>query len=220
MRKKEPKFKPRSASEAEVVDDILELSSDDEIKDAAEFAQNELVKQDKKSSKISKISAIWTIISTIYAIVTTGIFIGRGWVSQIAAIVLLCILGVYICVFIVLVVVTFKDAKGGATQVKMYKKTLGIFKAIANVVLLSFTAVSMVGMSLEGVDGVLKLIMFIVTFAVGVVQLGLKITLFVMKLIRIQIAKKFKVEFYKFVDGKRKKKSLALKIEESRYKQK
>ncbi len=218
MRKKEAQFKPKTA-EYEGQGEAVPITEDG-LKEAALQKQDELQKQDKKSSVVTKISAVWTIISTLYAIATTGIFIGRGWVSHVASIVLACILGVYVCVFIVLVVFTFKDAKGGTKQVKLYRKTLKIFKAIANVVLLSLAAVSMVGMSFKGIDQVAKLIFFIATFVVAVIQLGLKVTLFAMKLIRMRIAKAFKVEFYKFVDGRKKRKSVAMKYKESRYKQK
>lgn len=220
MKKKEAIFKPREASVDAPANNTTAPQTDSRVHDEVLNAQSDLVKHDKKSSVVTKLSAIWTILSTLYAIVTTGIFIGRGWISHIASIVLLSILAVYICVFIVLVVFTFKDAKGGSKQVKIYRKTLKIFKAIANVVLLSLTAVSMVGMSLEGIDQIAKLIFFIITFVVAVIQLALKITLFVMKLIRMMIAKAFKVEFYKFVDGKQKKKGIVSKVKESRYKQK
>lgn len=218
MRKKEAQFKPKAAA-YEGQGEAAPIT-EDELKEAAIQKQDELQKQDKKSSVVTKISAVWTIIFTLYAIVTTGIFIGRGWVSHVASIVLASILGVYVCIFIVLVVFTFKDAKGGTKQVKLYRKTLKIFKAIANVVLLSLSAVSMVGMSFEGIDQVAKLIFFIATFVVAVIQLGLKVTLFVMKLIRMKIAKAFKVEFYQFVDGRKKRKSIAMKYKESKYKNK
>lgn len=219
MKKKEAKFKPREAGASRPVSDTVP-PSDTQPNDEVTKAQSELVSHDKKSSVVTKLSAIWSILTTLYAIVTTGIFIGRGWISHVVSIVLVSILAVYICVFIVLIVFTFKDAKGGAKQVNIYRKTLKIFKAIANIVLLSLTAVSMVGMSLEGINQIAKLIFFIFTFIVGVIQLALKITMFVMKLIRMRIAKAFKVEYYRFVDGRQKKKGVVSKVKESRYKQK
>lgn len=182
-------------------------------------AHDEYKKQTKKVSVINKLSAVWTIISTIYAIVTTCLFIAKGWVSHVASIVLVSILAVYVCVFIVLVALAVKDIKGGTKRVKLYKKTLKIFKTVASIVLLSLTAVSMVGMSVEGIDQIMKLLAFIITFIVAIVQLGLKIALLIVKLIQMKIAKNFKVEYYKFVDGRKKKKGVMLKLKERKYKE-
>lgn len=197
-----------------------QIVSEQEQAAITESVQSELEKQNKKASKVSKLSAVWTIISTVYAIASTCIFIAKDWVSNALSIVLICILAVFVCVFIVLLVLTFRDVKGGVKRVKMYKKTLKIFKALANVVLLSVTAVSMVGISVTGFSGAAKLIAFIITFIVAVVQLALKITTLIMNLIKIRLAKKFKVEIVKFVDGKKAKKGALDKVKEKSYKKK
>ena len=186
----------------------------------AESVQKEIDKRQKKATVVNKLTAVWTLLSTVYAIASTCLFIAKGWLGDIASIVLVCILAVYVCVFIVLAVMTFRDVKGGTKRVKTFKKTLKIFKASANIILLSIAAVSMVGMSFEGFDVIAKFIAFIVTFVIAAVQLALGVTQLVMKIIRVQISKKFKVEFVKFVDGKKKKKSVLYKLKESRYKNK
>ena len=210
MRKKEPIFKPHTTAEVDPEESVRLTDS----------VQKELDKREKKASLVNKLSAIWTLLSTVYAIASTCLFIAKGWLSDVTSIVLGCILGVYVCVFIVLAVMTFKDVKGGAKRVKMYKKLLKIFKAVANVVLLSITAVSMVGMSLEGIDAVSKLVLFIITFVVAVIQLGLKVASLILKIVRVRVSKKFKVEIVRFVDGKKQKKSASAKLKESKYKDK
>lgn len=81
---------------------------------------------------------------------------------------------------------------------------------------LALTAVSMVGLA-KGEMSLIKWIMFGVSFFVAVVQLVLKITKVVMKAIRKRVAKKFKVEVQKYVDGKRQKKSVVDKMKENSY---
>ena len=212
MKKKEPTFKPKSR---------LEAAPEAERQQAlTESVQKEIHEREKKATVINKLSAIWTLLTTVYAIASTCLFIAKGWLSNAVSIVLICILAVYIVVFIVLAVMTFKDVKGGAKRVKTYKKLLKIFKAVVNVILLSITAVSMVGMSLNGFDAISKLIAFIVTFIVAVIQLGLKIALFAMKMAKSHVAKRFKVEYLRFVDGKEQKKSATQKFKEGRYKDK
>lgn len=182
--------------------------------------KSELNKHEKRATIINKASAIWTLLSTAYAVVSACIFIAKGWVPGAASIALICVLVLYIIVFAVLAVMTFKDVGGGVKRVKTYKRLLKIFKAAANVVLLSISAVSMVGMGIKGLDGVSKLVAFIITLAVAVIQLGLKIVLFAMKLTKAHIARSYKVEYVSFVDGKRQRKSVAQKFKEGSYKDK
>ena len=212
MKNKQPTFKPKTRLEA--------APEGEQTQALTESVQDEIHKREKKATVINKVSAIWTLLTTLYAIASTCLFIAKGWLSNAVSIVLICVLAVYVVVFIVLAVMTFKDVKGGAKRVKTYKKLLKIFKAAANIVLLSITAVSMVGMSLEGFDAVSKLIAFIVTFVVAVIQLGLSIASLVMRLAKAHVAKRFKVEYVSFVDGRKQKKSMSQKFKESRYKNK
>ncbi|MDE7372564.1 MAG: hypothetical protein K2N18_00715 [Clostridia bacterium] len=212
MKNKQPTFKPKSRLEA--------APEGEQTQALTESVQNEIYKREKKATVLNKVSAIWTLLTTLYAIASTCLFIAKGWLGSAVSIVLICILAVYVVVFIVLAVMTFKDVKGGAKRVKTYKKLLKIFKAVANIVLLSITAVSMVGMSLVGFDAVSKWVAFIVTFAVAVIQLGLKIAMLAMKLAKSYVAKRFKVEYFSFVDGRKQKKSAMQKFKESRYKDK
>lgn len=212
MKNKQPTFKPKSRLEA--------APESEQPQALAESVQKEIYERERKATVINKVSAIWTLLTTLYAIASTCLFIAKGWLSNAVSIVLICVLAVYVVVFIVLAVMTFKDVKGGSKRIKTYKKTLKIFKAVANVVLLSITAVSMVGMSLNGFDAVAKLVAFIVTFVVAVIQLGLNVALLAMKLTKSYVAKRFKVEYVSFVDGRKQKKSISQKLKERRYKNK
>jgi len=61
--------------------------------------------------------------------------------------------------------------------------------------------------------------LFGATFLVALVQLALKITKFVMKQVRAAVGKKYKVEVQRFVDGKKKRKTVADSVKEHGYKQ-
>lgn len=207
------KFVPNDyAAEASPID--ASGFSDEQVeKIKAEVAQEE----SKKVSKLQKISAIWTIISTIYAIASTCTFIARGWIEHTLTYVIIALLAVYVAVFIALVVLLFKDPKKIKINLKTYKTLLKIFKAVVNVAFLSLSAVSMAGISSEGMS-ISKWVLFGLTFLVAVVQLGLKVSLFVLKLIRKRLAKNYKVKISRFVDGKKKHKNLVDSIEEKSYK--
>ena len=116
MRRKQPTFKPRSASEigrigaaktvksagdgiaeqkcpqspvapvahvasvkeqsAEAVAEISKPS--DEQLAVSEGVKREIEKRQKKATVINKLSAAWTLLSTVYAIASTCLFIAKG----------------------------------------------------------------------------------------------------------------------------------------------
>ena len=172
--------------------------------------------KDKGMSVVQRLSVVWTIVSTVYAIVSTCTFVAKKWVDSAYAYALIPMLVVLVITFVALVVLTFKDKKKLQTNVKNYKKILGIFKAFVNVFFLAISAVSMAGIA-TGETSLVKWIVFGVTFFVALMQLVLKITKFVMKQVRKAVGKKFKVEIHKFVDGKKKKKSIADSVTEHDY---
>lgn len=216
MKNKKVKFYPRSADafSSSVSPEVSGEGSAVGAEEALARAENERA---KKVGTLAKFSAVFTVISTLYAIVSTCLFIAKGWVSGTVSIVLACILAVYVAVFIVLVVATVKDVKGGTKRIKNYKKFLKIFKALANLIFLCLVAVSMAGMSVAGLKDIARIVSFSVTFAVAVVQLGLKIALLIMRGMRARISKRFKVRIVKFVNGKEMKKGASAKIKERRY---
>ncbi len=173
--------------------------------------------EDKKITAIGKISIVWTVISTVYAIASTCLLIWRGWVPHTVSYVLVGILALYVCVFITLVVLVFRNPKSGKKNVNIYKKIFQIFKIVVNIVYLVMTAISLAGMTQVGMNEVFKWILFALSFGVAVIQLGLKVALLVMKIARMIIAKKFRVEVERFIDGRRQKKNLRAKLEERKY---
>ncbi len=185
----------------------------------AEVGKSETVRVNRETSALRKISAIWTLVSTAYAIVTTCLFVSRDWVSSVVSYVLIAILAVYVLVFIGLIVFVVRDPQRGTKSTKAYKKGLGIFKAVINVVFLALTAVSLTGMAANDMN-VGKWIMFVLTFVVAVVQLGLKICLLAMKLVTRHIAKKYKVKIENYRDGRRKKNGTMDKLTERKYREK
>lgn len=171
---------------------------------------------DKGMTVVQKMSVVWTIISTVYAIVSTCSFVAKKWVDSKYTYALIPLLVLLVIAFVVLVALTFKDKKKLQSNVKDYKKILGIFKAFVNVFFLAISAVSMAGIA-TGETSLAKWFVFGATFLVALVQLTLKITKFVMKKVRKAVGKKYKVEMHKFVDGKKKKKSVVDSVTEHGY---
>ena len=190
--------------------------SQEEVQAAQAVVEQE--EKDKGMSVVQRLSVVWTIVSTVYAIVSTCTFVAKKWVDSAYAYALIPMLVVLVITFVALVVLTFKDKKKLQTNVKNYKKILGIFKAFVNVFFLAISAVSMAGIA-TGETSLVKWIVFAATFFVALVQLVLKITKFAMKQVRKAVGKKYKVEMHKFVDGKKKKKSVADSVTEHSYKQ-
>lgn len=203
-------FKPK----AQEVKPIDQKYSQEEIAAAQAIVEQE--EKDKGMSVVQMLNVVWTIVSTLYAIASTCMFVAKKWVDSIYTYILIPMLAVLVITFVVLVVLTFKDKKKLKTNVKNYKKVLGIFKAFVNVFFLAISAVSMAGIA-TGETSLVKWIVFGVTFFVALMQLVLKITKFVMKQVRKAVGKKFKVEIHKFVDGKKKKKSIEDSITEHDY---
>jgi len=176
-----------------------------------------ITKQQKKASVVNRIGMLWTLLSTVYAIFSTCVFIARGWVPHTVTYVLIGVLCAYVIAFIVLCVLSFKDPKSGKKHTKTYKKTLKIFKAIVNIVFLALTALSMVGMTMTGMN-VVKIIVFSLTFLVAAIQLGLSIARLLLRLTQLHIAKVYTVKVERFVDGRRKRKAVGDKLKENKYK--
>lgn len=176
--------------------------------------------RDKKASVLNKISAAWSLITSLYAIVSTCIFIARGWVSGAVSYGLIGVLAVYVAVFIGLAVLTFRNPRGGAKSVKIYKKLLKIFKALATIVYLVITAISLAAITKVGSNEIVKWIVFVASFVMALVRLGLNIALLVIRIVRMRVARDFKVEVISFVDGNRVTKSVRNRLEERKYRDK
>lgn len=212
---KKAKFVPKAALE-----DKKEISSEYSSEQIA-AATSEVIaeEENKKLTPLQKADVAWTIISTIYAISSVCTFIVKKWVASAYTYALIPMLAVFVGVFIALVALSFKDVKKLKTNIKTYRKVLGIFKAFVNVFFLALTAVSMVGIAMAGNFDLVKWIVFGFTFLVALVQLALKITKFAMKCAKNSLSKKYKVEMHNFKDGAKKKKTTSDKIKENSYKQ-
>ena len=189
--------------------------SQEEVQAAQAVVEQE--EKDKGMSVVQRLSVVWTIVSTVYAIVSTCTFVAKKWVDSAYAYALIPMLVVLVESEILASIIR-KDKKKLKTNVKNYKKILGIFKAFVNVFFLAISAVSMAGIA-TGETSLVKWIVFAATFFVALVQLVFKITKFAMKQVRKAVGKKYKVEMHKFVDGKKKKKSVADSVTEHSYKQ-
>ena len=173
----------------------------------------------EKVSTLRKLSAIWTLISTAYAIVSTCLFVSRDWVSSTASYVLIGILSAYILAFIGLVIFVIRNPKKGTRTAKYYKTILKIYKVIINITFLILTAVSMAGMAATDMSAG-KWFMFIMSFVVAFVQLGFKLALLGFKIARRWVAKRFKVKIVNYRNGKKKKNTMLDGITERQYKDK
>ncbi len=211
-KEKKAKFSPKETQ----VEQIDGKYSQEEIDKATEIVEKK--EKDKGMSVVQKLSVVWTIVSTVYAIASTCMFVSKKWVDSTYAYVLVVMLVLLVAAFVALVALTFKDKKKLQSNVKNYKKILGIFKAFVNVFFLAISAVSMAGLA-SGETSLVKWIVFGATFVVALMQLALKIAKFAMKLARKSVGKKYKVEVQKYVDGKKKKKSVADSVTEHSYKQ-
>jgi len=140
---KQAKFKPKDATVPEV--SVSGDYSHEQIEQATKEAVAE--ERGKNLTAFQKANVAWTLISTLYAIVSVCTFIAKKWVDSVYTYALIPLLAIFIIVFIALAVLTFKDPKRLKNGVSTYRKVLGIFKAFVNVFFLALTAVSMAGIA-------------------------------------------------------------------------
>lgn len=210
---KKIKFTPKEATAGK------NKISNEYTSEEVEQATKEVIAEEEQKglTTLQKVNVAWTLISTLYAISSVCTFIAKKWVDTAYTYALIPMLAVFIIVFIVLAVLTFKDPKKLKTSVKTYRTLLGIFKAFVNVFFLALTAVSMAGIA-TGKPDLVKWIVFGCSVLVAFVQLSLKIAKFATKCAKRSLSKKYKVEMHNFKNGEKGKKTTADKIKESSYK--
>ena len=164
-------------------------------------AAKETVKQERKQSRLAKASFAWTIISMLYAIVSGAVLISGKWILAPYSYIMAGLLGVYVVIFVVLVVSFAGDAKAGKKKIKTFKKLFGMFKIFTNIVFLIATAISMVGVVDGRGTGLLEWIVLGANMLVAAIQLTLKIWLFVLGIIAKRIGKKYTVKVQTYVNG-------------------
>ncbi len=210
MAKKKPSYIPREYEEKDVID--REKYSEEEI----ELARRQVIEQDKKVSRLTLLSVIWTIVTTIYVIASTCTLLAKRWVDSTIAYVLIAILVLYIGVFIGLAAAALSNPKDGKKNVKGIKTALKILKPLMSIVLVALAVVELVGIA-ENIFDLPKLMFMIFTLLVAVVQLALRFTLLAARIERSRVSKGYKVNLARYVDGKKKKKSVRQKLAEKRY---
>lgn len=164
-------------------------------------AAKETVKQERKQSRLAKASFAWTVISMLYAIVSGAVLISGKWILAPYSYIMAGLLGVYVVIFVVLVVSFAGDAKAGKKKIKTFKKLFGMFKIFTNIVFLIATAISMVGVVDGRGTGLLEWIVLGANMLVAAIQLTLKIWLFVLGIIAKRIGKKYTVKVQTYVNG-------------------
>lgn len=172
----------------------------------------------KKQSRIVKVSFIWTIISMIFAIGSGVTLILNNWILAPYSYIMLGFLAAYAVVFIVVVALNAKDSKTGKARVKNLKKLFGIFKIVTTLVFLIVTAMSMVGVvQADTIKGLWKWIVIGANIAIAGVQLGLKITLLVLKAIFKKKGQQYAVRVSTYVNGLRKENNVSTAIRTKLY---
>lgn len=159
-------------------------------------------KESKKQSRVAKISFIWTIISMAYAIVSGATLIVNDWILAPYSYILLAMLCVYVVVFVAIVAYYAGDAKRGKKNVKTLKKLFGMFKIFTTLVFLIATAISMTGVVEAKGTGLWQWVVLCANIAVAAVQLSLKITLFVFKIVARKVGKHYTVKAQTYINGK------------------
>ncbi len=167
-------------------------------------------------------SFVWTLVCVLYTVVSVILFVVNNWVPSKFNAALIALLAVWIVVFIVIVGVSLgtKNAGKGKKALAAYKKFIGIFKGLVNIMFLAISAVSMAGIAVQGFDGVVQLLMFVFTFVVAIVQVALKISIIVIKAVYKQRGKKIAVKVVTFIDGKQKENIIRTAAMKSLYGQK
>lgn len=159
-------------------------------------------KESKKQSRVAKISFIWTIISMAYAIVSGATLIVNDWILAPYSYILLAMLCVYVVVFVAIVAYYAGDAKRGKKNVKTLKKLFGMFKIFTTLVFLIATAISMTGVVEAKGTGLWQWVVLCANIVVAAVQLSLKITLFVFKIVARKVGKHYTVKAQTYINGK------------------
>ena len=159
-------------------------------------------KESKKQSRVAKISFIWTIISMAYAIVSGATLIVNDWILAPYSYILLAMLCVYVVVFVAIVAYYAGDAKRGKKNVKTLKKLFGMFKIFTTLVFLIATAISMTGVVEAKGTGLWQWVVLCANIVVAAVQLSLKITLFVFKIVARKVGEHYTVKAQTYINGK------------------
>ena len=125
MKKKIVRYKPSDAPA--IVNEQGNEQTNEQI-----ALETDVVENGKKGDKLSlvqKLSVVWTVLSTLYAIVSACLFLSKKWVESAYSYVLVAMLAVFVAVFVALVVLAFRNPKNAKVNIKTYKKRWAYSKA-------------------------------------------------------------------------------------------
>lgn len=194
--------------------------------DFSEFSEEEIEKaraevdseHAKKNKRLRAFEIAWSIISTVFAIISTSILLVKNWVDGVVSYVILAILIVYILVFIVLCGLLYRKPYSNL-NIKAYGKIIKIFKVLANIAFLVLTAITMAAMVRENHSlNLAQWLVFIGNLIVAGVKLVIKIISLVRYIAHRHVSKNYSVQVTRYVDGEEQKKSFSDKREERKYK--
>ena len=83
---------------AQEVAPIDEKYSQEDVEKAQAFVEQE--EKDKGMSVVQKLNVVWTIVSTLYAIASTCMFVAKKWVDSIYTYILIPMLAVLVITFV------------------------------------------------------------------------------------------------------------------------
>lgn len=198
---KEPTFKP---STYDVHSNNLEGYSQEDVARAKEAVEREMA---GKNKRLRDFEIAWTIISTIFAIISTSILLSKKWVEGVVSYVILGLLIAYVIGFIVMCAAIYRHPYN-TSGLKVYGKALKIFKALANMAFLVLTLMTMIAIVKENKTlNVAQWLIFFGNLIVAVVQLIIKIISLVRFLAMRHTAKNYSVKVMRYVDGEEQKKT-------------
>lgn len=186
---------------------------------SAELAalEKEVEKSARKSGRLSAISFVWTILGTIYAIVSSIFFVAKKWVVTPYSYILIAGLAVYVVLFIVIICVYAEDKQKGKKRIRTVKRHIQIFKAAANLMFVIVAAISVFGVA-EGDLHLHKWAAMSITIIVAAVQLGLRLAYIIFMVMAKRTGNKYKVKVSSYVNGKVRKSTVSNKLYEQIYK--
>ena len=204
-----------SPSEYQKADTLLAKGySEDDIMHARAQVEKE---QAKNQKKLNRFEEVWAIVSTVFAIVSTAVLLAKNWVEGVLSYAILGILVAYILIFLVLCTMLVKKP-GSKLNIKVYGKTVKIFKALANIAFLVLAAMTMASMVKENNSfSVSQWLVFVGNALLAVVKLVLQLVSFVSYLSNRHIAKHYSVQVTRYVDGRQQKKTAGDRRTEKKY---
>lgn len=199
--------------------DVQALTDEEIARQSLQAAawNKELKRANRKESALSAVSLIWTLLSTVFAIASTSVYIAKRWVESYLTYVLIAALALYVGIFICFVIVAFKNPRKSKKDAKEYKKLIQVFKSIVNLSYLVLTAIDMAAIALSQI-GLLKWLLFVASFLIALVQLIFRIWLLIVGIVKRRLGKMYDVKVTNYVDGKTKRRSVSDIMKERSYK--